>query len=581
MAVLVSGCFGWGSRSTGRSGLAQVTGVVRIEAELPDETIGECAVAVTPLRLAPYARQGDVSGRFHPAQAGFEESDEFVVHARAGASAALIAARAAEYGFEYVRASGERYHIVRRRGTSLAEAQAMLRGGEIMAVEPNRPMVPLALPNDGYFCSQWALAALRIPQAWQALEEDPRFSLEDRRIVVAVIDTGIDFRHEDLNDPDLWVDGWDFVPNRETPIPYRFNSAKVSDGSAGHAKAHGTMVAGIIGALTNNKLGIAGAAWGVVRLMPIRVFGDGVDGENAPTEETVARAIEWALAGGAHVINLSLGANCGHGPACPSAPLRDALDRAWEAGVPVIAAAGNLGGAVFSPARYDRVIAVGATNREGQRAGYSAMGPELNVSAPGGTPEYDPRCLAGILSLQAGGGYGCGAGTSFAAPHVTAVVALMLARGKVTDPLEVLRTLEITARRPEGAFDPELGWGLVDAYAAVTGGVPTVFLGYQDGNRLIAVTEPVRAVGAGGAYRISAAPQGVWRLYAWFDVDGHGTVNEGDYFGVFSASGGDATPVQVRAGMNAVGYHITLTRYDGDELVVEFEAAATAARSSF
>ena len=480
---------------------------------------------------------------------------------------------AEESGFTYVRRSRDGYYVLRDRlGRSAARAVGDIRiAARGARVEANRPLYLMAAPNDSFFWDQWALAHINITAAWDELPED----LEP--VIVAVVDTGIDFDHPDLNDPALWVDGWDFTLYRDENYdgpgePYGYNQrAALRDN-----EQHGTQVAALIGALTNNGVGIAGVAGTApVKLMPIRVFWYEEKGP-APgfttNEEVVAQAVRFAVEHGARVINLSLGSTEDCRTACPAPllALQEALNEAHGAGVVVVGAAGNYGGEggpVTRPANHPTVIAVGATTVQKQKAGYSGHGPELALVAPGGAAGgQGPGCGNAIRTLGLNGNYPCATGTSMAAPHVSGIAALMIAAGVASHPDEIRQILQITAEdlnyggsTSEG-WDAHTGYGLVNAYGALTAGVPEIFIGKSEGN-VIAVREgPVRP-GLGGEFSLSDVPEGNWTLYGWFDRDASGMVNEGDYFGAVHG-------LVVGPGRSAGNVKLVLTRYEGAPITV-------------
>ncbi|HEX2697548.1 MAG TPA: S8 family serine peptidase, partial [Anaerolineales bacterium] len=244
----------------------------------------------------------------------------------------------------------------------VAEAIGYLRGcSEIARADPNY-LVEMTdvIPNDPGFANQYGLINIRAPQGWQ-------INRGSAGVTIAIVDTGIEMSHPDLA-PKL-VAGHDFVNNDNNP-----------DDDNGH----GTHVAGIAAASTNNGSGVAGVSWGA-RLMPVKVLNAAGTG----TYADVAQGIVWATNNGAQVINLSLG-----GPV-PDSVLKNAVDYAYSNGVVVVAAAGNTGNNfVLYPAHYPNVIAVAATKYTNQRADFSSYGPEVSLSAPGDS----------IYSTQYGGG---------------------------------------------------------------------------------------------------------------------------------------------------------------------------------
>jgi len=199
-------------------------------------------------------------------------------------------------------------------------------------------------------------------------------------------------------------------------------------------------VAGIVGALTNNGQGIASHGAGVPKLLLYRVFAKGQSGALEATPENVARAVLRAVDQGANVISLSLGATEDLG-------IKPVIDYALSKGVVVVAAAGNDGGELNYPARYPGVLAIGSTDLSGNLLPYSSRSDPADsrfFGAPGGSPsELFVGLDYGALGISP---YGRWKGTSFAAPQVSALIALMEAyaytqRGASMEGEELLRCL--------------------------------------------------------------------------------------------------------------------------------------------
>lgn len=312
----------------------------------------------------------------------------------------------------------------------------------VVRAEPDRLRRAAAVPNDPLFSRQWSLPMIRLPQAWELTRGS-----ED--VVVAFLDTGIVSGHPDL--AARLVAGYDFIsdPNSADDGNHTRDADPTDTGTIDSSRLHGLHVAGIIGALTNNNLGIAGVDQ-KCRLLPVRVLGvNGGDG----MDSDIADAVRWAsgaqvgglpkVAQPANILNMSFG-----GPGI-SFTLQRAIDDALSRGVVVIAAAGNGGddAATYSPGGLDGVIAVGAAGEDGIRASYSNFGPRVDLMAPGGgapdegeAPDMLAADLAGgaadgILSTYRDDGvaepsqppfsYGVLAGTSQAAPHVSGAAALV------------------------------------------------------------------------------------------------------------------------------------------------------------
>jgi serine protease len=312
-------------------------------------------------------------------------------------------------------------------------------------------------PNDTCFRYQWHLRQIGLPQAWKLGN--------GKGVVVAVIDTGVN-RVGDLADT-AFVPGFNFISN-------------TSDATDDHG--HGTHVAGTIAQSTNNKLGVAGVAFGV-SIMPIKVLSASGSGSMAG----IAQGIRWAADHGAQVINMSLG-----GP-FPVGTIASAVKYARAKGVTIVAASGNDGrGRVSYPARYDGVIAVAATQFDETTTFYSNWGAQVDIAAPGGNVRVDQNGDGkpdGVLQHTIVPGnisqtdYLWFMGTSMASPHVAGVAALIVGAG-IRKPDAVEAILLGTARAPKtqgqrqagGGDGPEAvaarvddhyGAGIVDAAAAL------------------------------------------------------------------------------------------------------------------
>jgi serine protease len=314
------------------------------------------------------------------------------------------------------------------------------------------------VPDDPYFRYQWNLSnrttgGIGMEKAWAIETGDPN-------VTIAVLDTGV--AYEDYGDykraPDLaqtrFVPGYDFVNGDEHP---------------NDDNGHGTHVAGTIAQSTNNKLGVAGVAFGC-SVMPVKV----IDANGLGDYFTITEGIYFAIDHGARVINLSAG---GRGP---SMTLEEALKSAYQRGVTIVCSAGNdyqNGNPVVYPAAYDSYcVAVGATRYDNLRAPYSSTGPHLDVVAPGGDMTVDQNADGypdGIVQQTfsmdpTSFAYYFLQGTSMAAPHVSGLAGLLISHG-VTGPENVRQAIERTARDlGTPGRDEEYGWGLIDPNAALT-----------------------------------------------------------------------------------------------------------------
>lgn len=266
------------------------------------------------------------------------------------------------------------------------QANVRVDSSAVQSTEMNYQVVALQQVNDPLYAEQWNVNVVNAAQAWSELPSGVQ------AMHIAVIDSGICAEHPDL--AGRLLPGYDFVEN---------------DAISQDVFGHGCAVSGIIAANINNGVGIAGIA-PHTQIMPLRVL----DGAGIGQYADVASAIVYAVDNGANVINLSLGG------IYPSAILHDAVNYAVDRNVSLVGAAGNTGGDVLYPAAYPEVIAVGAVNSNLQVSRFSTTGPEVDVLAPGEE----------VLSLSPEGGYALQSGTSFAAAHVSAVLALEMAMGR-------------------------------------------------------------------------------------------------------------------------------------------------------
>ena len=295
----------------------------------------------------------------------------------------------------------------------LAVARALEQDPRVRYAEPNYRLALQGLPNDPRLEEQWHLPLTGVPLSWQAQDGSS--------VVIAVIDTGIDLDHEDLAGV-FASGGYDFCASTDC-------GSRDGDPRPVGNDAHGTHVTGLIAARSGNAPGGSGTLGGGARIVPVKVFPGGMG--SFTTVAALADAIRWAAGENlpavptnqhpAQIINLSLGGSQ------DSQALHDAVIAARNRGVLVVAAAGNSGlGQTSFPARYPETLAVGAVNSGLGRSCFSNHGLGLDLMAPGGDGFI---CQAtsdeALLSTIPGNGYGLDAGTSMAAPQVTAAAALL------------------------------------------------------------------------------------------------------------------------------------------------------------
>lgn len=292
---------------------------------------------------------------------------------------------------------------------------------EVEYVEPNYLAKRFLTPDDSLFSKQWHLHKIGAPEAWD--KSQGGFG------PIAIIDTGIASSQSDLSGSVL--PGYNFVSD---------NTDTNDD------NGHGTHVAGIVSASTNNSNGVASIGFKGT-LLPVKVL----DGSGAGSYGDVASGIIYATDQGAKIINLSLGGSSS------SRTLEDAIKYALARGVVIVAAAGNNGNdsAVY-PAMYPGVVAVTATTQNDALASFSSYGNHTFISAPG----------EAIISTYHSGGYATLSGTSMAAPLVSGLIGLAISSGATT-PHNVLNDLRASSDKVGAYAYDQNGWNQYFGYGRI------------------------------------------------------------------------------------------------------------------
>lgn len=340
----------------------------------------------------------------------------------------------------------------------------------LLAALPSRALA--ITPNDPLYKDQWYLERIGAPGAWNT-------GTGSHEVVVAVLDSGVDVTHEDLkdniwkNEGDIFGDGidndgngfiddtwgYDFVRNESLPVPF-VSSGQINPTST----LHGTLVSGVIGAIGNNSLGVAGISWSV-RILPVRVLNEMGDGDG----NTIGRGLHYAVDQGAKVVNLSF-----------SGPINDpdiaeAVHYAYEHGVVIVSAVGNEGKDIDESPAYpactpsdpgeDWVIGVAASDALDERAFFSNYGKNcIDIAAPGtdftGVGYYNPEF--GYSEMYTDGW----SGTSLAAPVVTGVVSLILGSYPGITPDQMKTILQLSADPIVGQYRADMGAGRINVERA-------------------------------------------------------------------------------------------------------------------
>lgn len=318
----------------------------------------------------------------------------------------------------------ERTFVVRvPAGLEETIAQKYQRNPLVEFAEPDAVAQAVEVPNDPEFSNQWGQSKIQTPAAWDVTSGNPA-------VQIAVLDTGITNNHNDLSSQ---VDSW--VNFTDTASPYDGNS-------------HGSHVAGIAAAVTNNNLGVAGTGRNT-RLYSVKVLNDSGSGYYS----WIINGIYWAADNGAEVINMSLGGTS------RSSALEQAVNYAWSKGAVLTAAAGNNGSSSrLYPAYYAKNIAVAATDQNDNKASWSNYGSWVDVAAPG----------VSIVSTVLDNNYAYYSGTSMATPHAAGTAALIFAAFPDYTNQQVRNRLESTADNIAGT-GVYWTYGRINAAAAVTG----------------------------------------------------------------------------------------------------------------
>lgn len=323
--------------------------------------------------------------------------------------------------------------------------------GELSYCEPNVLWTTSAVPNDPKYDALYAASKLKLPEAWALQSGSPS-------VLIAVLDTGVDYTHEDLSD-NIWVnqleipnnglddDGNGYVDDLYGIDTFNADTDPLDD------HGHGTHVAGTIGAVGSNNVGVTGVNWNT-RIMALKFLGSNGSGStlNAVT------AIDYAIDHGVDVINASFGGGF------YSQALYEAVERAEKAGVLFVAAAGNSNQNNDLKPQYpsgftlSNVVAVAASDQDDDRAWFSNYGENtVHVTAPG----------ANILSTLPQNKYGLLSGTSMAAPQVSGIAGLVFSEYPHYSPEQVKYLMMNSSHVMESLVGVSQSSGRVDAEAAI------------------------------------------------------------------------------------------------------------------
>ena len=347
-----------------------------------------------------------------------------IVKVRGGASKNAVDGLAKTYGAS-VKADLSQissYVLEIPRDTRDAAIAGLSRHSLVARAEVDQLALPVAVPNDTNYASEWHLSKIGTPTAWDSAKGDG--------VTVAILDSGIDSTHPDFSGK--LVTGWNLVDN----------NSDTSD-----VYGHGTKVAGVVGATTNNATGVASIGWNT-KIMPVRVALT----SGSAYISTIASGITYAADHGAQIANASFAT------LSSSATIQSAANYMKTKGGLVTVAAGNYGTLDSTPDTTS-VISVSATNSSDVIASWSSYGPYIDVAAPGDS----------VWSTTNGGGYAAVSGTSFSSPAVAAVLALIKSANTALTNTQVESILKSTAvDLGATGYDQYYGNGRVNASAAVS-----------------------------------------------------------------------------------------------------------------
>lgn len=341
----------------------------------------------------------------------------------------------------------------------------------------------LQIPNDALIDEQWGLAAVNAIKSWKLAT--------GKGIKVGVVDTGIDHLHPDIKNQ-IWInpkedlngnrtyEPWSYLEKRngltgdfngldddgngfvDDIIGYDFvdqqviniGDSRIRDGDPYDEHGHGTLVAGVIAAESNNKIGISGVAYDA-QIVSLRAM----DGNGNGESDDIASAIVYAALNGVNVLNFSFG------EMFDSPLMHEAIKFAYSLGCVMVGSSGNEGwDRRHYPSDYEEVICVGSVNQSLTKDYRSNYGSRLNLVAPGDQ----------IMSLQLYSGYKKFSGTSLAAPFVSSACAMLLEKSPALRPSEILGILESTAMDLDlSGWDNKTAAGILDIDKALNNAYPS------------------------------------------------------------------------------------------------------------
>jgi len=436
-------------------------------------TIGTNNALATTSELPSSAINLNKLVEVNPKQAGWAKG-RILVQMKAGVASSQLAESFGRHGIESARALRPQQSFRRNvqvtpnvqlvsvsQDNELAALESLRRDPNVAFAELDR-LVPLAQTdaNDTYFNSAWHLQKMNVTQTWDITKGD--------NVVVAVLDTGVDSTHPDLSANVL--PGWNIVSQTN---------------ESSDLYGHGTKVAGVIAALSDNDLGVTSIAWHS-SILPVRITNRS---NGYAYYSDIAAGIIWAADNGADIANVSYSVS-------KSYTVTNAANYMRSKGGLVVVSAGN-GGSDLNCQDNPSMITVSATDKNDAKPSWSDYGLCVDVAAPG----------AGIWTTKNGGGYGAISGTSFSAPATAAVLALIKAANPNLTIDEIENILKSSADRSKSGeeFSIKYGYGRVDAGAAIEMATQTPNIDQEAPS--VAITSPQEHSLQSGVFIVNVSAQ--------------------------------------------------------------------------
>lgn len=454
------------------------------------------------------------------------------------------------------------YLVKVKEGTEIENCEIYTRMPGVVYAEPNYLQHICVSPDDPDYVQQWSLPKIESEAAWN-------IQTGSSDVIVAVVDTGIDYVHEDL-DANIWhnpeeipdnaidddgngyvddVIGWDFVDASGGAAGEDYEDP---DNDPMDRQGHGTHLAGIVGAVTNNEIGISGVAWNC-KIMPVRAGYKTPSGKGVLESDDAAQAIVYAAENGAKVINLSWGDNQ------KSSLIEDAIRFAADQGAFICAAAGNENTSdLLYPAALDNssVMAIGATDSQDEKALFSNYGAWVDVSAPG----------VAIYSTYLNNSYASMSGTSMATPHVAGLAALLFSQFSGLSPPGIKARIMRSVDHIQALEDKNIVSGRINAFTSLSTQYSTPYIlslspdAAHEGDQVTLFGD--RFGPEQGSARVTFSPGIDAEIISWSEYEVKARVPEGAESGPVTVTTSEGTSNEFEVTILASFYDETLTGYE-------------------